>query len=126
MLQEFKEFGERKAALLEDVRERALRNLGVHGNHGLPSLAANSFLKRNVTALLTGLHKASPFQGLDHTFAGDARQFGHVSGKLRRWSRTRELRRAFHRERPKFPDRVRWPRANWRVQIPRFSLAKLH
>jgi len=38
-LQKFQEFGKRKAALFEDIRESALRNLGVHGNNGLPPLS---------------------------------------------------------------------------------------
>lgn len=83
-LQKFQEFRERKAALFENVRESALRDLGVHGNNGLPDLVADSFFKRDMTAFLAELHEAGPFQSFDHALARDARQLGHVSGKLRR------------------------------------------
>jgi len=83
-LQKFQEFGQHKAALFEDVRERALRNFGVHGNNGLPNLVTGSFFQRDMTALLAELHETGPFQGLNHALARDARQLGHVSGKLRR------------------------------------------
>ena len=83
-LQNFQEFFERKAALFEDVRESALRNIGVHRNDRPPSFVAGSLFKRDMTALLAELHETGPFQGLDHALARDARQLGHVSGKLRR------------------------------------------
>jgi len=83
-LQNFQEFFERKAALFEDIRESALRNFGVHGNDCLPDLVVKSFFHRDMTALLAELHETGPFQGLDHALARNARQLGHVSGKLRR------------------------------------------
>ena len=63
-LQNFQKFFERKAALFEDVRESALRNLGVHGNNGLPDLVADSFFQRDMTALLAELHEAGPVSAL--------------------------------------------------------------
>ncbi len=83
-LQKFQEFGKGKAALFEDVRESALRNPGVHRNDRPPIFVAHSFFKRDMTALLAELHETGPFQSLDHALARDARQLGHVSGKLRR------------------------------------------
>src|SRR5256885_14380771 len=43
--------------------------------------------------------EAGRLQSFDHTLARDARQLGHFSEKLRRWSRTPELLRACRRER---------------------------
>jgi hypothetical protein len=126
LLQKFKKFRECESRLFEDVCERALGNFRVRGNHRPPSLVADSFFKRNVTALLTKLHESSRFQSLDDALAGYARQFGHVRWKLRRSSRTPELRLTGHQERPSFPNRVRWLRASWRARIPRLSLAKSH
>ncbi len=82
-LEKFQEFDKREAALFEDVRESALRNLGVHGNNGLPDLVADSLFKRDMTALLAELYEAGALQSLDHALARNARQLGHVSRKLR-------------------------------------------
>jgi hypothetical protein len=58
-LQKFKKFGKCESALLEDVRERAFRNFGVHGYYRLPGLVADPFFERNMTTLLPELHKPS-------------------------------------------------------------------
>lgn len=63
-LQKFQEFGKRKAALFEDVRESALGNFGMQGNNGPPSFVADSFFKRDMTALLAELHEAGPVSAL--------------------------------------------------------------
>ncbi len=70
--------------MFEDIRESALGNFGMQGNNGPPSFVADSFFKRDMTALLAELHETGPFQRFDHALARDARQLGHVSGKLRR------------------------------------------
>jgi hypothetical protein len=44
-LQKFHEFGKRKTALFEDIRESSLRKLGVHGNDRPPSFVADSSFK---------------------------------------------------------------------------------
>jgi hypothetical protein len=44
-LQKLQEFFERKAALLEDIRERALRNFGVHRNYGFPGPCRRLFFQ---------------------------------------------------------------------------------
>jgi hypothetical protein len=69
VLQKFQEFRERKTALLKDIRERAFRNFGVHGNNGLPNLVADSFFQRDMTALLAELYETGPFQGVNHALA---------------------------------------------------------
>ena len=63
-LQKLQEFFERKAALLEDIRERALRNFGVHRNYGFPDLVAGSFFNRNMAALLRSCKKPARFKAL--------------------------------------------------------------
>jgi hypothetical protein len=47
-LENFQKFLDRKAALFEDIRERALRNFGVHRNHSPPDFVVDSFFKRDM------------------------------------------------------------------------------
>jgi hypothetical protein len=84
MLNQLQELLYREASLLEDVRERTLSDLGVHGYNSAPRLVSDLSFQRNVASFLAQLHEPCSLERANHAVSGNDWKFGRHARPLPR------------------------------------------